>query len=236
MKTWFTLLSLALFSITAAQADIQSLEKNLQKNFPDMPAKSIHSTPLPGIYEVYMGGRIVYTNEQGRYFMVGSLIDLPEQKNLTEEREQILKRIDVKQLPLNQAIKQVKGNGKRVIYIFSDPDCPYCQKLELELAKLNNVTLYLFIMPLKELHPNAEAISKQIWCSKKPAQAWTDYTINKKQPSAKDSCETPIEKNIELAKKLEITGTPTLFLKDGTRLSGAIPADELDKMLDQLEQ
>ncbi len=236
MKTWFTLLSLAIFSITTAQADIQSLEKNLQKNFPDMPAKSIHRTPLPDIYEVYMGGRIVYTNEQGRYFMVGSLIDLPEQKNLTEEREQILKRIDVKQLPLNQAIKQVKGNGKRVIYLFSDPDCPYCQKLELELAKLNNVTLYLFMMPLKELHPNAERISKQIWCSKKPAQAWTDYTVNKKQPSAKDSCETPIEKNIELAKTLEITGTPTLFLKDGTRLSGAIPADELDKMLDQLEQ
>lgn len=183
-----------------------------------------------------MGGRIVYTNEQGRYFMVGSLIDLPEQKNLTEAREQILKRIDVKQLPLNQAIKQVKGNGKRVIYLFSDPDCPYCQKLEAELAKLNHVTVYLFMLPLKQLHPNAEHISKQVWCSKKPDQAWTDYTLHKKSPTAQANCDTPIEKNIELAQKLEITGTPTLFLQDGSRLSGAIAAAELEKMLDQLSK
>lgn len=236
MKTWLTLFSAVMLGMGTAQADIQVLKNNLQKNFPDMPAKSVHSTPLPDIYEVYMGGRIVYTNEQGRYFMVGSLIDLPEQKNLTEEREQILKRIDVSQLPLDQAMKQVKGNGKRVIYVFSDPDCPYCQKLEAELAKLNNVTLYLFMLPLKQLHPNAEQISKQVWCSEKPYQAWSNYILHKKLPTAQANCDTPIDKNIELAEHLEISGTPTFFLQDGTRHSGAIAAVELDKMLNQVSK
>ncbi len=218
-------------TLSAAHADIQTLEQNLKTKYPEIPVKSVHSTPVKDMYEVYMGGRIVYTNEDAQYFFVGNLIDLKQQQNLTEVREQILNRIDVKSLPLEQAIKHVKGNGERVIYLFSDPDCPYCQHLEKELKNINNVTIYLFLYPITRLHPNAATVADQIWCSKDPYKTWQDYTVDKKQPAKVKTCKTPIEKNIQLAKKLEIDGTPTFFLKDGSRISGARDASEIELLL-----
>lgn len=231
MKTWFSALTLSLFGFTAAHADMQTLEKNLKAKYPEIEIKSVNTTPIKDIYEVYMGGRIVYTNEDAKYFFVGNLIDLKEQKNLTEEREAILTAIDVKSLPLDQAIKHVKGKGERVIYLFSDPDCPYCQHLEKELKNVDNLTIYLFLYPITKLHPNASNIAQQIWCSQDQYQVWQDYLIDKKQPKPVKACTTPIEKNIALAKKLSVDGTPTFFLKDGTRISGARDAGEIELLL-----
>ena len=145
MKIWLSLLTLGLFSFSSAHADIQTLQQNLKNKYPEIQVKSVQNSPIKDVYEVYMGGRIVYTNEEAKYFFVGNLIDLKEQKNLTEERMQALKSIDVKSLPLKQAIKHVKGKGERVIYVFSDPDCPYCQHLEKELKNIDNLTVYLFL-------------------------------------------------------------------------------------------
>ncbi|WP_315075197.1 DsbC family protein [Acinetobacter guillouiae] len=231
MKIRLSLLTLGLFTFSSAHADIQTLQQNLKTKYPEIQVKSVQNSPIKDVYEVYMGGRIVYTNEEAKYFFVGNLIDLKEQKNLTEERMQALKSIDVKSLPLKQAIKHVKGKGERVIYVFSDPDCPYCQNLEKELKNIDNLTVYLFLYPITRLHPNAESISQQIWCSKNQYQAWEDYLIDKKQPSANKSCTTPIEKNIALAKSLEVDGTPTFFLQDGTRISGAREAGEIELLL-----
>lgn len=231
MKIWLSLLTLGLFTFSSAHADIQTLQQNLKTKYPEIQVKSVQNSPIKDVYEVYMGGRIVYTNEEAKYFFVGNLIDLKEQKNLTEERMQTLKSIDVKSLPLKQAIKHVKGKGERVIYVFSDPDCPYCQNLEKELKNIDNLTVYLFLYPITRLHPNAESISQQIWCSKNQYQAWEDYLIDKKQPSANKSCTTPIEKNIALAKSLEVDGTPIFFLQDGTRISGVREAGEIELLL-----
>lgn len=235
MKAWLSILTLSLMTLNTAHADIQKLEQNLKTKYPEIPVKSVHSTPVKDMYEVYMGGRIVYTNEDAQYFFVGNLIDLKQQQNLTEAREQILNRIDVKSLPLEQAIKNVKGTGERVIYLFSDPDCPYCQHLEKELKNIDNVTIYLFLYPITRLHPNAATIADQIWCSKDQYQTWQDYTVDKKQPAKVKACKTPIEKNIQLAKKLEIDGTPTFFLKDGSRISGARDASEIELLLKALK-
>lgn len=231
MKIWLSLLTLGLFTFSSAHADIQTLQQNLKTKYPEIQVKSVQNSPIKDVYEVYMGERIVYTNEEAKYFFVGNLIDLKEQKNLTEERMQTLKSIDVKSLPLKQAIKHVKGKGERVIYVFSDPDCPYCQNLEKELKNIDNLTVYLFLYPITRLHPNAESISQQIWCSKNQYQAWEDYLIDKKQPSSNKSCTTPIEKNIALAKSLEVDGTPTFFLQDGTRISGVREAGEIELLL-----
>lgn len=231
MKIWLSLLTLGLFTFSSAHADIQTLQQNLKTKYPEIQVKSVQNSPIKDVYEVYMGGRIVYTNEEAKYFFVGNLIDLKEQKNLTEERMQALKSIDVKSLPLKQAIKHVKGKGERVIYVFSDPDCPYCQHLEKELKNIDNLTVYLFLYPITRLHPNAESISQQIWCSKNQYQAWEDYLIDKKQPTSNKSCTTPIEKNIALAKSLEVDGTPTFFLQDGSRISGTRKAGEIELLL-----
>ncbi|MDQ8953555.1 DsbC family protein [Acinetobacter rudis] len=235
MKSWLSVLLLSIATLGTAHADIATVQKNLKTNFPDIPVNSVNTTQFKDIYEVYMGGRIVYTNDDAKYFLVGNLIDLPNQVNITEQRQQVLSSIDVSKLPLNQAIKKVKGKGQRVIYLFSDPDCPYCKKLEAELDKVDNLTIYLFINPITSLHPTADKTSKQIWCSSQPYQAWTDYTLKGIAPTAKDSCKNPIDKNLELAKKLEVTGTPTFFLKDGRRISGALPATELEMMLNEIK-
>lgn len=231
MKQWLSLLAISMFTLGTAHADIQTLKQNLKTQYPEIDIKSVDTTPVKDIYEVYMRGRIVYTNEDAKYFFVGNLIDLKAQKNLTDERESILTAIDVKSLPLTQAIKHVKGKGERIIYLFSDPDCPYCQHLEKELKNIDNITIYLFLYPIKSLHPNSENMAQQIWCSKDQYKTWQDYLINKKQPTSVKICTTPIDKNIQLAKKLAIDGTPTFFLKDGTRVSGARDAEEIESLL-----
>ncbi|WP_151723563.1 DsbC family protein [Acinetobacter ursingii] len=233
MKFLFSALTLSLFSISLSHANIATVQQNLKKNFPDIPVQSVQTTPLKDIYEVYMGGQIVYTNDDANYFFIGNLIDNKNQKNLTEDSLQKLEKIDVSTLPLDQAIKHVKGNGQRVLYLFSDPDCPYCQRLEKQMASIDNVTIYLFLYPLKGLHPNAENMATKIWCAKDQYAAWENYLLNKKQPTKAASCQTPIQKNLELGKRLKISGTPTMFLKNGNRITGAMEADELNQLLDK---
>lgn len=231
MKTWFTTLALSLLTFSVAHANIQTVQKNLKNNFPDIPVKSVTVSPVKDIYEVYMGGRIVYTNDEAKLFFVGNLIDLKAQKNITEQREQVLTSIDVKKLPLTQAIKHVKGKGERTLYIFSDPDCPYCQKLEKELTKIDNVTIYLFLYPISSLHPNAVNIANQIWCSKDQYQTWQNYLLNQKKPAKNVNCKSPVNQNIQLARSLEIDGTPSFFLKDGSRISGVRSSDQIEALL-----
>ncbi len=230
MKTRFAALALSLFTFTAAHADIQTLQQNLKKNYPDIPVKAVNPTAIKDIYEVYMGGRIVYTNDEAKLFFIGNLIDLKNQKNITEEREQVLNKIDISKLPLDKAIKHVKGDGSRTLYIFSDPDCPYCHRLEQELTKVDNVTIYLFLYPITSLHPNAEKISEQIWCSKDQYSAWENYILNKKMPAKVAKCDTPIQPLAKLGEALEIDGTPTFFLKDGSRISGAKSAADIEAL------
>ncbi|WP_445116508.1 DsbC family protein [Acinetobacter sp. WZC-1] len=236
MKIRLTALLFSIIGFTAtAHADIKTLQQNLKAQYPEIPVKSVNPSPFKDIYEVYMGGRIVYTDETAKYFLVGNLIDVKGQKNITEQREQILKRIDVKTLPLDQAIKHVKGKGERVLYLFSDPDCPYCQKLEKELAKVENVTIYLFLYPITGLHPNAANVARQVWCSKDPYQSWQDYLIHQKKPKKTADCTTPVEKNIQLANQLQISGTPTFFLSDGSRISGARSASDIERLLNAVK-
>lgn len=241
MKTWIKFLTASLLSIGVAYAAPQpknqsaenTLKAKLSKDFPQITVKSVSNTPLPGIYEVYTDQRIVYTNTEAKYFLVGNLIDLAAQKDLTEEREQTLKAINVSQLPLNQAIQHIKGKGERNLYVFTDPDCPYCHKLDAELEKLDNVRIYTFMLPIPSLHPNATRISEQVWCSKDQHTAWTDYTLKQKMPTASNTCKNPIAKNIELGKRLEVTSTPTLFLSNGHRISGARAASDLEILMQQ---
>lgn len=235
MKKLIAALGLSLMTMGLAHADIATLKANLQKNYPNITPQSIQPTPIKDIYEVYMDGEVVYTNDEARYFFIGNLVDLKNKVSLTEQRLQKLNKIDVKTLPLNQAIKHVKGNGKRVMYVFSDPDCPYCHALEEELKKVDNVTVYLFLYPLKNLHPNAEAMAQKIWCSKDKYSAWENYVLDRKQPTGKESCTTPVQKNLELGEKLHIDGTPTFFLKDGQRISGARSADDINQLLDSVQ-
>jgi thiol:disulfide interchange protein DsbC len=158
------------------------------------------------------------------------LIDVTRNTNLTEERLGILTAIKFDQLPLDLAFQMVRGNGKRKMAYFTDPNCPYCKHLEQELAKLTDVTIYLFLYPI--LSQNSQDKSRAVWCSKDRVKTWNDMMLNDIAPPATGACNTPIEKILAFGRQKNIRGTPTLFFANGQRVSGAISSDQLNKLLD----
>jgi thiol:disulfide interchange protein DsbC len=222
---------LATSGCNAGEADIK---KNIEARFPGAQVTSVSKTPAKGIYEVVVGGNeIIYSDAKGDYVFTGDLLETANRRNLTKEKMDKLSEVKFDTLPLDQAIKIVKGNGKRVLAVFSDPDCPYCKKLDQELAKLDNVTIHVFAYPLP-MHADAPRKSRLVWCSADRAQAWQDLMLANKVPEGKDDCPNPIEANLALGAKLNVQGTPAIILTNGKRLPGLVPADRLDAMLDQV--
>lgn len=209
----------------------EAIKKSLQGKFSDAKVQSVHKTPYAGLYEVMMDGQLFYTDEKTSYYFVGNVIDAKTQRNLTEERMRDLMRVKFDSLPLESAIKQVKGNGSRKLAVFSDPDCPYCRKLDAELAKVTDVTIYTFLYPIANLHPQAGEKVRAVWCAPDRAKAWDELIQKGTVPQTGTKCDTPVEKIAALGAKLKVTGTPTLIFADGMRVPGMVPAAQLEKLL-----
>jgi thiol:disulfide interchange protein DsbC len=224
-----SLLALSQFAL----ADEASLKKALEAAYPKFKIESAIKTPYTGLYEVFMGGQIIYTDEKLTFLIAeGRLVDPKTKKDITGERMEELTKVDFSSLPLDQAIKVVKGNGSRKLVVFSDVDCPYCKRLEQnELSNIDNVTVYTFLYPIEQLHPDAAAKSKLIWCANNRVKAWNDWNFNNKLPTNAGTCEVPLEKVGELARKMGITSTPTLIFSDGKRMLGAQPHKEIEKYM-----
>ena len=226
----------ALMLSMAAQADdgAGNLEKRLKELYPATRIDHVQTSEIPAIYEVTMGKNSAYTDVTGRYFVFGHLYDMKTQRNLTSERMDKQQRIDFAQLPLADAIKRVHGKGERVLVVFSDPDCPYCKRLEPELDKLDNVTVYTFPFPLQELHPGAPDKAIAVWCAPDRARAWDDLMKSGKVP-ANRQCDNPIQRNVQLAQRLGILGTPTLLTSDGRMLPGAASSERIEQWLVEIQ-
>ena len=225
--------SIAAFAAaTTVFADAGDVEKRLKEQYPATKITAVRETPVQGVYEVAMGRNVAYTDASGRYMIFGHLYDMKEQKDLTAQRLDEINKIDVSALPLSDAIKTVKGDGSRKLYVFSDPDCPFCQRLEREtMPKLDNVTIYTFLYPLEELHPDAKRKAEAIWCAKDRAKAWDDFMKSGKLPDQETRCDNPVERNIQLGRSLGINGTPTIIMGDGEMVPGFVPASELERRL-----
>lgn len=229
------LVSIALLSSlsTFALADEASVKKAVESAYPKFKVDKVTKTPYAGLYEVFMAGQIIYTDEKLTFLIAeGRLVDPKTKKDITGERLEELTRIDFNSLPLDQAIKVVKGNGSRKLVVFSDVDCPYCKRLERnELANITDVTVYTFLYPIEQLHPDAANKSKLIWCANNRVKAWEDWILRDQLPSSAGNCEVPLEKVGQLAKKAGVTSTPTLIFADGKRMLGAQPYKEIERML-----
>lgn len=214
-------------------ADETSLRKIIETAYPNVHIQSLTKTPYGGLYEVFLDGQIIYTDEKFNFLIAeGRMIEPKTKHDITSERLAELTRIDFSALPLDQAIKVVKGNGSRKLAVFSDPDCPYCKRLEQnELSNVTDVTIYTFLYPLTQLHPDAANKARAIWCAPDHAKAWQDWVLNGQLPKGNASCDTPIEKLAGLAGKLGISSTPTLIFADGKRIPGAIPSKDIEKAL-----
>jgi thiol:disulfide interchange protein DsbC len=214
--------------VAAETAEEAALRKVIQPRIGgDATIDSVTKTPYSGLFEVRIGTDIFYTDAQAKYLFVGRVIDTATMKDLTQERVQDLSRIKFSDLPLDAAIKKVKGNGKRVIAVFEDPNCGYCKRFHQTLEKVDNVTVYTFLYSV--LGPDSVTKSRNIWCAADRSKTWNDWMLRGKVPStAQAKCETPHEKVMQLGRQLGVTGTPTIFFVDGTRIPGAIDAKGLE--------
>lgn len=199
--------------------------------YPRTQFKEIRLSPVSGLYELVMGENIAYTDESGRYFVFGHLFDMKEQVDITAQKKTAVSRTEFPARFLNNAIKTVRGDGRRIVAVFSDPDCPYCKRLEAELARLENVTIYTFLFPLETLHSDAKTKAISVWCASDPAQAWNELMLAGKRPTLK-ACINPINDNLVLGSRLGVVGTPTLIATDGRTLPGAATAAQIDQWLD----
>ena len=222
------LLACTLGSALAQEAVIR---KNLAERLPALSnIDEVSKTPMNGLYELRVNDSdIFYTDAEGNFLIQGNLIDTRAKRNLTEERVEKLSAIDFDALPLKDAFTQVRGNGKRKLAVFEDPNCGYCKRFERDLQKVNDVTIHTFLIPI--LSADSVEKSKNIWCAKDKNKAWLDWMV-RDQPAAKASCDTSaLERNLAFSKKYKITGTPTLFFADGSRVPGAIGAEQIEKTL-----
>ena len=215
---------------TAADATESTLANRLQALYPSTRFGAVNPTPWPGVFEVVMGANLAYVDQSGQYFLFGHLYDMKSQRDLTAERKDTLARIDFDALPLADAMKEVRGNGSRVLAIFSDPDCPYCQKLETDLRALTNVTIYTFLMPLVSLHPAAHSKAVSVWCAKDRTAAW-HATMWRGESVPQADCPHPVDRNVALGERLGINGTPTLIASDGRMLPGAASKEQIEAWL-----
>ena len=226
------LLALAALALSlSAIAQEATIRKNLGERVPQFPKiDEVSKSPMPGLYELRVNGtEIFYTDSEGNFLIQGALIDTRQRRNLTEERVEKLTAVDFDALPVKDAFTVVRGNGKRKLAVFEDPNCGYCKRFERDLQKVDNVTVYLFLYPV--LGPDSADKSKNIWCAKDKGRAWTDWML-REQAAPAASCDTAaLSRNLEFGKKHKITGTPTLIFADGSRVPGAINTQQIEKFL-----
>ncbi len=216
--------------VGSAAADEAEIRKAMEAKL-GAKVESVSKAGYLGLYEVYSDGHIFYTDEKlSAIVLGGQLIDGKTMKNVTEERLKRLTAIKFSELPLERAIKHVRGDGRRVLATFEDPNCGYCKRLAKELLKVDNVTVYTFLYPI--LSEDSVRKSKQIWCAPDRAKAWNDWMVDGKVPSGRDDCDTSaVTRNQEFGRKLNISGTPTMFFADGERIPGAIPLARIEQKL-----
>lgn len=228
--TLLALLAAASFSASAQEAAIR---KNLAARLPNLPSiDEVRKAPMPGLYEIRINeSDIFYTDAQGDFLIQGSLIDTKAKVDLTEQRVNKLSAVDFSDLPLKDAFTIVRGKGERKLVVFEDPNCGYCKRFERDLAKIDNVTVHVLLYPI--LSPDSAEKSRDIWCAKNSAKVFEDWMLGDVTPAAAKCDTAAIARNVAFGKKAKITGTPTIFFADGSRVPGAIPADRIEQLLNK---
>ena len=212
----------------ALNAEAAVVKKGMEQKFPGMEIRQVTKTNYGGLYEVVLPDQIVYTDAKTNFVLIGQLFDTAAKQNVTEARLRDLNRVPWESLPLQLALKKVKGTGERKLAVFSDADCPFCAKLEQELKAIDNVTIYTFLYPIDQLHPDAARKSKMIWCAPDKQRAWDDFFVSGKLPDNKGDCGDPVAATAALGQKMNVTATPTLVFADGSVVPGALPAQRLE--------
>lgn len=232
-------LSLSLMSAGQAQttdipvAQLKALQQKLAQRLPTLPpVESARTTPMSGLIELKVGNSVFYSDATGDYLIEGHMLETRTRRDLTAERLEDINRVAFDTFPFQDAIVWKNGTGKRRLVVFADPNCGYCKQLERELQKVKDITVYTLLIPI--LGADSRAKSESIWCMKDRTSAWLDWMIDNKAPArAFGKCTTPMQRNLALAQRLGVNGTPAMFFEDGTRLAAAAPLATIEQRLSQ---
>ncbi len=220
--------------VVCARADEAQIRRVVEAQLEGGKVEGIEPGPL-GLYEVRVrtaqGLQLLYTDADAKHIFIGQIYDTQTERNITTERLRKLNVVKFDQLPLDQAVKIQRGNGKRVFAMFSDPHCPYCRRFEQVLQKADDFTLYVFMFPV--IRPDLADHSKAVWCSADRGKAWVDLALNNKVPAAKPDCANPVDKNVQLGQRLGVSATPTLIFSNGERVSGLLQLADLNEELEK---
>ncbi len=223
---------IALAANDAVKADDhEGLKHELGQRFPGIRIQKVAPAPWPGLFEVLTSEEIVYTNANADWLMLGQLLDARTKVNMTAKSWDDHQRIDYQALPFERAIRIVKGDGSRQLAVFEDPMCPFCQELENTLREMDNYTLHVFLFPLEGIHPGATLAAQLLWCSEDRSAAWIAWMHDKKEPGKTPCTDTNVQELVTLGGRLNVQSTPTIFLPDGSRISGAIDRKPLEERL-----
>jgi thiol:disulfide interchange protein DsbC len=226
-------LALGLFPALVA-ANEAAIRRSLEPKLNGVKIDGVQPSPIPGLFEVRFrtaeGVRIVYTDADGTHVVQGNILELRSGRDLTGERMRKLSAIKFESLPLDQAVKIQRGNGKRTLVMFSDPYCPACKQFEQQLQQLNDITVYVFMYPV--IRPENADHSKAVWCASDRAKAWLDLALRGRRPAVSAACDSPVDKVVQLGRTLGVNSTPTLFFVNGERVAGGLPADDLAELLE----
>ena len=244
-----------LFKETSLSEEDQKLLATLQRVYPQNRIRFVRETPVAGFYEVILGEGVSYVfiaretlkvldtiTQENRdtyfrhWFFGGVFYDMATQTDLTAPMKTLAQMVDVTKLPLENAILREKGTPRNTLFVFTDPRCPFCKKLEAELAQLTDVRIYTFLTPLTSLHPDAKELSARIWCAKDRAKALDDVMLKDFEIEGKAQCTTPITQNEKLMAQLGIKGTPTLFFENGERITGALSLDAIKEKFQHIQK
>ena len=208
--------------VAPADPVADAVKDRFRQRFSGMDVTAVRRTPG------FMGMDLIYTDEKVTWVMEGPLIDAMTRRDVTRESQEKLSAVTFDQLPLDLAIKQVKGDGSRKVAIFEDPNCGYCKQLRKTMESVDNVTIYTFLYPI--LSPDSKIKVRDVWCAKDQGKTWDDWMLRGQKPAAAE-CDVPEAKLLALGQRLMVRGTPTLFFADGSRISGALPLDQLKERL-----
>jgi len=241
LKTVLSVLLLTLSAVASADVSKAIADKvtaGLSSLMPGVVPDSVAATPVPGLYEVMLGPRLIYVSEDGNYLVQGSLFDLQTRKNITEPRLKQAKANAINAVSKDSLLVFSPPEGtavKHKVYVFTDIDCGFCRKLHREMAAYNAAGIeisYLFY-PRAGIGSESYKKAAQVWCSKDRHAAMDDAKAGK-DLAVDPGCANPVEAHYNLGSLLGVSGTPALVLEDGEVVPGYVPADKLSKALDQM--
>jgi thiol:disulfide interchange protein DsbC len=210
---------------------VEALRQTLTRRYPQVAIVDIFPARIPGLWEVFTGNSIAYADSTGEYLLVGQLLATATNENVTAARLDELNRIDPSRIPRDRTIQYKKGNGRRTLFVFADPDCPHCQQLEKDLALLDDLTVHIVLYPLASIHPEAPARARAIWCSADRAAAWSAWMLERRAPAEAQCADDTVDQLVALGRELRVISTPTLVFESGRRFSGAPTRAQLAALL-----